>query len=456
MHWQALIAGALTVLAPVRSRDGAADEDAEWSGGRAAGDLTRRMAATYEALGPPPSAGGDTPDAAARTAPAGPRLADRRSLAREYVEVGNTALAVRLFEQAYDQAPADPDVLSELADALAADGRYAEAETALRSALLMQTDRPPSLLPVAAFAWLLRLRGRAEEAETLTRPGLTRARLVDVLAHLDLPAPAAEDDDRTPPPLPPGPLALPAPPGAAPVRPPADADADSELTLLEGRVEDLRAFEREYRVRLTSFLESQLRQVEELSARQADTSRDAAGTAEAVRDFEREHLVRLRAFIEAQLRQVRMSDTASRGPGESAPMAYAAAAGTASGRPVPPRMPPIRAWSAGGGGPAPRTPAITSPDFPDTAPPPETTEAGLPRRSPRGRAPAAPAPATSAARGLSASRSRLARGLADGLRRREGAPAPGGPPPDPAPDDDNDNDGSDGSDGESGSGEGRD
>jgi hypothetical protein len=222
--------------------------------------------------------------------------------------------------------------------------------------------------------------------------------------------------------------------------------------VLERRVEELRAFEREYRVRLKSFLENQLRDLEVLAARAADDppGGDAGALATEVRAFEVEHITRLRSFMEAQLRQVRetepgRSDDADR----SRPAAYAGATGVGS-RPREGQTP----WQAGGGGPT----AIVNTGVADA---PRTTRAGLPRRTPRPAdplPPAVPPPEPEPERTWGpASRSRLGRGLADASRRLETGPPAANPPPDTGPDDGNESttDSDSGDSDDSGSGEGR-
>jgi cell division septum initiation protein DivIVA len=77
---------------------------------------------------------------------------------------------------------------------------------------------------------------------------------------------------------------------------------------LERRVDDLRAFEREYRSRLRAYLEGQLR---DLDAGDLSPSREPSGEAEQLerrvddlRAFEREYRSRLRAYLEGQLRDL--------------------------------------------------------------------------------------------------------------------------------------------------------
>ncbi|SES12713.1 hypothetical protein SAMN04487983_103226 [Streptomyces sp. yr375] len=196
MEWQALLSGALSVLAPGATHLTERAEPTEPP------DLTRRIRAKYEALGPPPDRADDPGDPS----------------------------------NSYDLDAPDPDALTVLADALAAAGRYSEAEAMFRQALALPWDRPTALRPVAGLAWLLRARDRDAEAEALLRPGLTPDRLREVLSTLDAPGPDTAYRGRD------GVL--------------------EERAVWERRVEELRAFEREHRTRLTSFLESQLRQLD--------------------------------------------------------------------------------------------------------------------------------------------------------------------------------------------------
>lgn len=288
MEWQALLSGALSVLAP-----GLAGEYDRPLGGEPPGSgVLARVRAKYEALGPPPDR------VAEQHLPRGfgGRADNLRKLAREYAAQGSHALAVRLFEQAHETAPADPDALTELADALAAAGRPAEAETTFRRALAMTADRPVALRPLTGLAWLLRSRGRAEEADTLLRPGLTQERLNEVMNALGPPGtPAAyrrgaEAAARPRTATPEAEAETVAPEGRAgdgtSAAPPREAAAaflepggrnqqpdasdvrllEAERSALERSVENLRALEREYRARMKAFLETQLRQLDGLDA----------------------------------------------------------------------------------------------------------------------------------------------------------------------------------------------
>jgi cell division septum initiation protein DivIVA len=77
---------------------------------------------------------------------------------------------------------------------------------------------------------------------------------------------------------------------------------------LERRVDDLRAFEREYRSRLKAYLEGQLRDLEagvtDSGTRPAIDPADIASRVDELRAFEREYRSRLKAYLEGQLRDL--------------------------------------------------------------------------------------------------------------------------------------------------------
>ena len=74
---------------------------------------------------------------------------------------------------------------------------------------------------------------------------------------------------------------------------------------LERRVDDLRAFEREYRSRLKAYLEGQLRELEASATGGAITSAPSPEhRVDDLRAFEREYRSRLKAYLEGQLRDL--------------------------------------------------------------------------------------------------------------------------------------------------------
>jgi hypothetical protein len=75
---------------------------------------------------------------------------------------------------------------------------------------------------------------------------------------------------------------------------------------LERRIDDLRAFEREYRSRLISYLEGQLRElhVSEETIGEVPTTAQLVRRVEDLRLFEREYRSHLRAYLETQLRDL--------------------------------------------------------------------------------------------------------------------------------------------------------
>jgi biotin carboxyl carrier protein len=92
----------------------------------------------------------------------------------------------------------------------------------------------------------------------------------------------------------------------------------------ERRVDDLRAFEREYRSRLKAYLERQLRDLEADLTDLPQAGPDLVRTVDDLRAFEREYRSRLKAYLERQLRDLEASALAAktasqrRGPGSAA------------------------------------------------------------------------------------------------------------------------------------------
>jgi cell division septum initiation protein DivIVA len=81
----------------------------------------------------------------------------------------------------------------------------------------------------------------------------------------------------------------------------------------ERRIDDLRAFEREYRSRLKAYFEGQLRNLEEarLSAPSGPAKEQLEGRIDDLRAFEREYRRRLKAYFEGQLRDLEAGATDS-------------------------------------------------------------------------------------------------------------------------------------------------
>ncbi|MFD9320564.1 tetratricopeptide repeat protein [Streptomyces sp. NPDC060053] len=414
MEWQALLAGALSVMAP-----GLTDDEDPPPGQEpdVVMGLTRRMGVTYDALGPPPERASPKSGPSAQF---GGSPEDLLALAREYAEHGNPLLAAGLFERVHAQRPGDADILAELADVLAAADRYPEAEARFRQALTLPSDRPVALRPVAGLAWLLRARDRTAEAETLLRPGLTPDGLREVLSALDPPDSRAayrrRDDPRARPESTTAQATRAAQEWAA-ERAAARAvaamaeRAAGEKAVAERKVEELRAFEREYRTRLKSFLESQLRQVDQAMRPEPDepppgTRRRERGLTDP-RALEGEYLVRMKAFLESRLREL--------DPRRDLPPALAPVTTAPEPEPVPAEASWFRRTGA---------PTSAEPDGPASAAP-GTTASGLPRRVPRASLIAgagAPSEQPSAARVPEDVRGRLAH-----LRRATRAPAAGRP-----------------------------
>ncbi|MFJ9023956.1 tetratricopeptide repeat protein [Streptomyces sp. NPDC102259] len=369
MEWQALLAGALSVMAPGLTDD---EDPSPGQEPDVVMGLTRRMGVTYDALGPPPERASPK---SGRSAQFGGSPEDLLALAREYAEHGNPLLAAGLFERVHAQRPGDADILAELADVLAAAGRYPEAEARFRQALTLPSDRPVALRPVAGLAWLLRARDRTAEAEALLRPGLTPGGLREVLSASDPPDSRAayrrRDDHRDRPESTTAQATRAAQEWAA-QRAAARAVAATaeraagEQAVAERKVEELQAFEREYRTRLKSFLESQLRQVEQAMRPEPDepppaTRRPERGLTDP-RALEREYLVRMKAFLESQLREL--------DPRRDLPPALAPVANAPEPEPVSSESEWFRRRRAS---------TRTGPDEPASAAA-GTTASGLPRR----------------------------------------------------------------------------
>jgi hypothetical protein len=93
------------------------------------------------------------------------------------------------------------------------------------------------------------------------------------------------------------------------------AQAISSLTqdrdMLERRIDDLRAFEREYRRRLEAYLEAQLRDLQHIqeSPDNLSEAEDLERRIDDLRAFEREYRRRLEAYLQGQLTDLRGVDT---------------------------------------------------------------------------------------------------------------------------------------------------
>jgi hypothetical protein len=86
----------------------------------------------------------------------------------------------------------------------------------------------------------------------------------------------------------------------------AQVPAQDRENKLERRVDDLRAFEREYRSRLRAYLEGQLRELDDVETPSEGPSEkdELIQQVDLLRKFEREHRTRLRHYLEGQLRDL--------------------------------------------------------------------------------------------------------------------------------------------------------
>jgi hypothetical protein len=93
----------------------------------------------------------------------------------------------------------------------------------------------------------------------------------------------------------------------------AISSLEQDRDRLERRVDDLRAFEREYRRRLEAYLEAQLRDLQDVqeSSDNVSETEELERRIDDLRAFEREYRRRLEAYLEGQLVDIRGLDAPS-------------------------------------------------------------------------------------------------------------------------------------------------